>query len=87
MGEGEGSVDGKQSRETTPTAALTEVLHGGRNQGESPDDDNIVYAMVVRVSKAEGLDPSMIDEVRTRPDWAKWDKVISKELASLEAAL
>ena len=87
MCEGEGSVDGKQSRETTPTAALTEVLHGGRNQGESPDDDDIVYAMVARVSKAEGLDPSMIDEACARPDWAKWDKAISKELASLEAAL
>ena len=85
--EGEGSVDSKQSRETTPTAALTEVLHGGRNQGESPDDDDIVYAMVARVSKAEGLDPSMIDEARARPDWAKWDEAISKELASLEAVL
>ena len=66
-------------------AALTEVLHGGTNEGESPDDNDIVYAMVTRVSEAEGLDPSTIDEARARPDWPKWDKAISKELASLEA--
>ena len=65
---------------------LSEVLHGGRSQGESPDDDDLVYAMVARVSEAEGLDPSTIDEARARPDWAKWDEAISKELASLEAA-
>jgi len=65
---------------------MTEVLHGGRNQGESPDDVVVVYAMVARVSEAEGLDPSTIDKARARPDWPKWDEAISKELASLEAA-
>jgi len=79
-------VDGKRSKET-PTAALSEVLHGGRSEGESPDDVVVVvYAMVAKVSEAEGLDPSMIDEARARPDWPKWDKAISKELTSLEAA-
>ena len=62
------------------------MLHGGTNEGESPDNDDVVYAMVARVSKAEGLDPSTIDEAHARPDWPKWDKAISKELASLEAA-
>ena len=61
--EGEGTVDGKRSKET-PTAALSEVLHGGRSEGESPDDIVVVYAMVAKVSEAEGLDPSTIDEVR-----------------------
>ena len=48
----------------SPTAALTDVLHGGTSEGESPDDDDDddVYAMVARVSKAEGLDPSTIVE-------------------------
>ena len=81
--EGQGTVNGRKPKET---AALTEVLHGGTNEGESPDDNDIVYAMVARVSKAEGLDPSTIDEARARPDWPKWDEAISKELASLEAA-
>ena len=76
-------VDGRKPKET---AALTEVLHSGTNEGESPDDDDIVYVMVARVSEVEGLDPSTIDEARARPDWPKWDKAISKELASLEAA-
>ena len=35
-------VDGRKLKET---AALTEVLHGGTNEGESPDDDVVVYAM------------------------------------------
>ena len=81
--EGQGTVDGKKPKET---AALTEVLHGGTNEGESPDNDDIVYAMVTRVSKAEGLDPLTIDEACARPDWPKWDEAILKELASLEAA-
>ena len=67
-------------------AALSKVLHGGRSEGESPDDDDVVYAMVARVREAEGLDPLTIDEARTRPDWPKWDEAISKELASLAAA-
>ena len=41
--------------------------------------------MVARVSEAEGLDLLTIDEARARPDWLKWDEVISKKLASLEA--
>ena len=45
-------VNGRKPKET---AALTEVLHGGTNEGESPDDDDVVYAMVARVSEAEGL--------------------------------
>ena len=81
--EGQGTVDGRKPKEM---AALTEVLHSGMNEGESPDDNDVVYAMVARVSEAEGLYPSMIDEARTRPDWPKWDKVILKEIASLEAA-
>ena len=81
--EGEGMVDGRQSKETS-TAALSEVLHGGRSKGESPDDDVVVYAMVARVSKAEELDLSMIDKAHARPDWPKWDEVITKELTSLE---
>ena len=62
------------------------MLHEGRSQGESPDDVVVVYAMVAKVSEAEGLDPSTIDEARARPDWPKWDEAISKELTSLEAA-
>ena len=84
--EGEGMTDGRRSKDTTPTAALTEVLHEGRSQGESPDDVIVVYAMVAKVSEAEGLDPSTIDEACARPDWPKWDEAISKELTSLEAA-
>ena len=83
--EGEGTTDGRRLKEIPPTAALSKVLHGGRSEGESPDDNDVVYAMVARVREAEGLDPSTIDEARTRPDWPKWDEVISKELASLAA--
>ena len=81
--DGQGTVDGRKPKET---AALTEVLHGGMNEGESPDDNDVVYAMATRVSEAEGLDPSTIDKAHARPDWPKWDKAILKELASLEAA-
>ena len=80
--EGQGTVDGRKPKET---AALTEVLHGGMNEGELPDNDNVVYAIVARVSKAKGLDPSTINKAHARPDWPKWDEAISKELASLEA--
>ena len=75
-------IDGRKLKET---AALTEVLHGGTNEGELPDIVVIMYAMVARVGKAEGLDPLMIDKARTRPDWPKWDEAILKEFASLEA--
>ena len=81
--EDQGMVDERQLKET---AALTDVLHNGMNKGESPDDNGVMYAMVARVSEAEGLDPSTIDEAHARPDWPKWDEAISKELASLEAA-
>ena len=60
------------------------MLHGGRSEGESPDDDDVVYAMVARVSEVEGLDLSTIDEACARPDWPKWDEVITKELTNLE---
>jgi len=60
-------VDGRRSKET-PTAVLSEVLHGGRSKGELPDADDVVYAMVARISEVEGLDPSTINEARVRPD-------------------
>ena len=72
--DGQGTVDGRKPKEM---AALTEVLHGSTNEGELPDDNDVVYTMVVRVSEAEGLDPSTIDEACARPNWPKWDKAIS----------
>ena len=50
-------VDGRKLKEM---AALTEVLHGGMNKGELPDNDDVMYTMVTRVSEVEGLDPSAV---------------------------
>ena len=87
--EGEGTTDGRtgdtQTRETAKTA-LTDVFEGRPGTEAPPDDDDVVYAMVASVGRAEGLDPSTIEEARVRSDWPKWEDTISKELASLEAA-
>ena len=76
-------VDGRKPKET---AALTNMLHGSMSEGESPDNNDVIYTMVARVSKAEGFDPLTINEACARPNWPKWDEAISKELASIEAA-
>ena len=66
--EGQGTVDERKLKETV---ALTVVLHSSTNKGESPDDDDIVYVMIARVSKAQSLDPLMINEACARPNWLK----------------
>ena len=48
------------------------------------DDVEDVYAMVVGVSEAEGLDLSTVSEARTRLDWPRWEIAINAELKSLE---
>ena len=50
------------------------------------NDENVVFALLARNTKAEGLEPMTIDEAKMRPDWPRWEEVINAELKSLEDA-
>ena len=54
--------------------------------GECPNDDGDVFAMVAGVAEVEALDPSTVDEARSRSDWEKWEMAIESELKSLADA-
>ena len=54
--------------------------------GECPNDDGDIFAMVAGVVEAEALNPSTVDEARSRSDWEKWETAIESELKSLADA-
>ena len=67
-------------------AALTEVFEGSMDADVCPDDNDIMYVLVAGVIDVEGLDLLMIKEAWVQDDCVKWDKVILRELKSLEDA-
>jgi len=81
---GEGTADGRTTHPNeTAKAAIKELFDGTTRTGECPDDDDIVFTMVAGVVDAEALDPSTIDEARSRVDWGRWETAIESELSSL----
>jgi len=84
---GEGVADGQTTHPNeTAKAAIEELFDGMTRTGECPDDDDVVFAMVAGVADAEALDPSTIDEARSRVDWGRWQTAIESELSSLADA-
>jgi len=84
---GEGVADGQMTHPNeTAKAAIEELFDGMTRTGECPDDDDVVFAMVAGVADAEALDPSTIDEARSRVDWGRWQTAIESELSSLADA-
>ena len=82
---GEGTAD----RRTTQLikmakAAIEELFNGTMRTGECPDDDDVIFAMVAGIAEAEALNPSTVDEARSRPDWEKWEMAIAAKLRSLD---
>ncbi|KAG2051657.1 hypothetical protein BDR06DRAFT_973579 [Suillus hirtellus] len=57
---------------------------GAYGEGLGFDEEYTAYAMVVGMSKAEGLEPSTIQDVKIRSDWTKWKEAISTEMKSLD---
>ena len=50
------------------------------------NDENAVFALLARNTKAEGLEPMTIDEAKMQPDWPRWEEAINTKLKSLEDA-
>ncbi|KAG2045707.1 hypothetical protein BDR06DRAFT_865779, partial [Suillus hirtellus] len=50
------------------------------------DEEPTAYAMFVGMSEAEGMEPSIIEDMKTQSDWANWKEAISAELKSLDNA-
>ena len=50
------------------------------------DFDGIEFVFVMETADAEALEPCTLAEVKHRPDWPFWEKVIKEELATLKAA-
>ena len=70
----------------TAKAAIEELFNGTTRTGKCPDDNDVVFAMVAGIAEVEALNPSTVDEVRSRPDWEKWETAIAAELRSLDDA-
>ena len=49
------------------------------------EDVNAIYAMAAGV-ETDGLDPSTVNEARSRVDWPSWQDAINAKLKSLEGA-
>ena len=82
---GEGTADGRTTHLIeTAKAAIKELFDGTTHTGKCPDDDVVVFAMVAGVAEAEALNPSTVDEARSRPDWEKWEMAIAAKLGSLD---
>ena len=54
--------------------------------GKVEEEDEEIFTMVAATAEAEGLDPTTLEEARSRTDWAKWEDAIKAELKSLEDA-
>lgn len=50
------------------------------------DEEPTAYAMFAGMSEAEGMEPSTIEDAKTRSDWANWKDAVSAELKSLDEA-
>ncbi|KAJ8583708.1 hypothetical protein M405DRAFT_916828, partial [Rhizopogon salebrosus TDB-379] len=50
------------------------------------DEELTSYTMFAGMSEVEGLEPQMIEDARTRPDWPRWQEAINAELKSLDEA-
>ena len=82
---GEGMTDGQTTHPNkSAKAAIEDLFEGTTHTGKCPDDSTNVFTMVAGVAEAEALDPSMVDEVRLRSDWGKWETAIKSELKSLD---
>jgi hypothetical protein len=53
---------------------------------EMVEISSMEFAMAAVITEAEALDPAMLEEVRRRMDWLKWDFVIKAELEALKKA-
>jgi hypothetical protein len=58
------------------------------NEAELPMAANFMaeYAMAAEISEVEALEPQMLAEVTSCPDWPWWEKAIAEELEVLEKA-
>ena len=84
---GEGTTDGRMTHlNEMAKAAIKDLFNGTTCTGKCPDDDDVIFTMVTGVAEAEALDPSTVDEARSRSDWGKWETAIKSELKSLEDA-
>ena len=67
------------AQDNTTLALIEDKLAAG------DEDVDTVYAMATGV-ETDGLDPSTVNEARSRVDWLSWQDAINTELKSLEGA-
>jgi len=96
---GTGTHSGRSSDTLFPRGMKGVEKEGEKGGGESMgasgegldgelgfDEELTSYAMFAGMSEVEGLEPQTIKDVRTRPDWPKWQEAINAELMSLDEA-
>ncbi|KAF8548565.1 hypothetical protein OG21DRAFT_1422865, partial [Imleria badia] len=90
---GEGTHDGRGGDPLLPRGIqAVDVAAEDRGRDDSDEhastawelnDANAVFALLAGNTEAEGLEPTTVDEAKTRPDWPKWEEAINAELKSL----
>ena len=93
---GEGTHDGRGGDPLLPRGIqAVDVAAEDRGKDDSDEhastawelnDANAVFALLAGHADAEGLEPTTIDEAKTRLDWPKWDEAIQAELKRLADA-
>jgi hypothetical protein len=84
---GEGTHDGRAGDQVLPKGVrVVEGMVEHASTAWEPDDTEAVFALLVGNADAEGLEPTTVDDAKTRPDWPKWEEAINAELKSLDEA-
>ena len=82
-----GILDGCESGILLPKGICEVVVKGV--EGERAllvwelDEEHVVFTLLARTREAKGLEPVMVDEVRTQPDWSWWEEASNAELKGL----
>jgi len=87
---GVGTHDGREGDPLLPKGIQAVVTEGVEDEQAlmawELDNESTVFALLAGNAEAEGLEPSTINEAKTRPDWPKWEDAINAELKSLDDA-
>ena len=86
--QGNGTHDGKSGKLIISKGIQTAVVKGIESGDAMTvwelDDENAVFVLLTGNAETEGLEPTTIEEAKTRPDWSRWEEAINAELKSLD---
>ena len=86
--QGNGTHDGKSGKLIISKGIQTAVVKGIESGDAMTvwelDDENAVFVLLTGNAETEGLEPTTIEEAKTRPDWSRWEEAINAEFKSLD---